>query len=144
MAKVLPHQDPIGQSIRIAAPDGFGLVDGRIEIAGVVGHVKHFGLTLTPPPRSSTRLTCHWSNCPTRSLVAGGMTMILYGSSASLLSLVSALPPYFNKDSEEPLFDVQTMDRRVMDSVVGCCFSMPLLGVFAGTGLGAGVGGDYE
>ncbi|HUA21493.1 MAG TPA: ABC transporter permease, partial [Bryobacteraceae bacterium] len=46
MAKGLfPHQDPIGQSIRIAVPDGFGPgLDGPIEIVGVVGHVKHFGL----------------------------------------------------------------------------------------------------
>ncbi len=139
MAKGLfPHQDPIGQSIRIAVPDGFGPgLDGPIEIVGVVGHVKHFGLDSDASAKVQYQIYLPLVQLPDQllPLVAGGMTMMVR-TSVDPLSLVSAVRRRISeKDSEEPLFDVQTMDRRVTDSVAGRRFSMLLLGVFAGLAL---------
>ena len=47
------------------------------------------------------------------------------------------------QDSEQPVFDVQTMDRRVSDSVAGRRFSMLLLAVFAGLALVLAAVGIY-
>ncbi|MGD0125264.1 MAG: ABC transporter permease [Terriglobia bacterium] len=139
MAKGLfPHQDPIGQSIRIAVPDGFGPgLDGPIEIVGVVGHVKHFGLDSDASAKIQYQIYLPLVQLPDQllPLVAGGMTMMVR-TTVDPLSLVSAVRRRISeKDSEEPLFDVQTMDRRVTDSVAGRRFSMLLLGVFAGLAL---------
>jgi predicted permease len=139
MAKGLfPHQDPIGQSIRIAVPDGFGPgLDGPIEIVGVVGHVKHFGLESDTSAKIQYQLYLPLVQLPDQllPLVAGGMTMMVR-TTVDPLSLVSAVRRRIaEKDSEQPVFDVQTMDRRVSDSVAGRRFSMLLLGVFAALAL---------
>ena len=139
MAKGLfPHQDPIGQSIRIAMPDGFGPgLDGPIEIVGLVGHVKHFGLDSDASAKVQYQMYMPFDQLPDQlmPLVAGGMTMMVR-TTEDPLSLVSAVRRRISeKDSEQPLFDVQTMDKRVSDSVAGRRFSMLLLGVFAGLAL---------
>ena len=139
MAKGLfPHQDPIGQSIRIAVPDGFGPgLDGPIEIVGVVGHVKHFGLDSDASAKIQYQLYLPLTQLPDQilPLAAQGMTMMVR-TSVDPLSLVSAVRSRVSeRDRDQPVFDVQTMDRRVTDSVAGRRFSMLLLGVFAGLAL---------
>jgi predicted permease len=139
MAKGLfPQQDPVGQSIRIAVPEGFppGL-DGPIEIVGVVGHVKHFGLDTDASAKVQYQIYLPVVQLPDQlmTLVAGGMTMMVR-TAGDPLSLVSAVRSLISQeDSEQPIFDVQTMDRRVSDSVAGRRFSMVLLGIFAGLAL---------
>ena len=147
MAKGLfPNGDPVGQSIRIAVPEGFppGL-DGPIEIVGVVGHVKHFGLDTDSSSKVQYQIYLPVVQLPDQllTLVAGGMTMMVR-TTVDPLSLVSAVRSRISeRDSQQPIFDVQTMDRRVSDSVAGRRFSMLLLGVFAGLALVLAAVGIY-
>jgi predicted permease len=139
MAKGLfPHQDPIGQSIRIAVPEGFGPgLDGPIEIVGVVGHVKHFGLDSDASAKIQYQVYLPFVQLPDQlmPLVAGGMTMMVR-TSVDPLSLAGAVRRRVSEqDSDQPVFDVQSMEKIISDSVAGRRFSMLLLGVFAGLAL---------
>jgi len=139
MAKGLfPHQDPIGQSIRIAVPDGFGPgLDGPIEIVGVVGHVKHFGLDSDASSKIQYQIYLPLTQLPDQilPLAASSMTMMVR-TSVDPLSLAGAVRRRVSElDSDQPVFDVQTMDKIIRDSVAGRRFSMLLLGVFAGLAL---------
>jgi len=139
MAKGLfPNQDPIGQSIRIAVPEGFGPgLDGPIEIVGVVGHVKHFGLDSDASSKIQYQLYLPLTQLPDQilPLAAQGMTMMVR-TSVDPLSLVSAVRRRVSeRDADQPVFDVQTMEKIISDSVAGRRFSMLLLGVFAGLAL---------
>jgi putative ABC transport system permease protein len=139
MAKGLfPHQDPIGQSIRIAVPEGFGPgLDGPIQIVGVVGHVKHFGLDSDASSKIQYQIYLPLTQLPDQilPLAAQGMTMMVR-TSVDPLSLAGAVRRRVSeRDSDQPVFDVQTMEKIISDSVAGRRFSMLLLGVFAGLAL---------
>jgi predicted permease len=139
MAKGLfPHQDPVGQSIRIAVPEGFGPgLDAPIAIVGVVGHVKHFGLDADASSKIQYQLYLPFTQLPDQlmPLVATGMTMMVR-TSVDPLSLVSTIRHRVSeRDGDQPVFDVQTMEKIISDSVAGRRFSMLLLGVFAGLAL---------
>ena len=139
MAKGLfPHQDPVGQSIRIAVPDGFGPgLDRPIEIVGVVGHVKHFGLDSDASSKIQYQIYLPLVQLPDQlmPLEAQNMTMMVR-TSVDPLSLVSAVRRRVSeRDSDEPVFDVQTMEKIISSSVAGRRFSMLLFGIFAGLAL---------
>jgi len=139
MAKSLfPQQDPIGQSIRIAVPEGFGPgLDGPIQIVGVVGHVKHFGLDSDAASKIQYQVYLPFMQLPDQiiPLAVSGMTMMVR-TSVDPLSLASAVRHCVSgNNGEQPVFDVQTMDQIVSDSVAGRRFSMLLLAVFAGLAL---------
>jgi len=135
MAKGLfPNQDPVGQSIRIAVPEGFGPgLDGPIEIVGVVGHVKHFGLDSDASSKIQYQIYLPFLQLPDQimPLAVSGMTMMVR-TTGDPLSLASAVRRRVSESNgEQPVFDVQTMGQIVSDSVAGRRFSMLLLGIFA-------------
>ena len=68
-------------------------------------------------------------------LVVSGMTMMVR-TSVDPLNLASAVRRRVSESNgEQPVFDVQTMDQIVSDSVAGRRFSMLLLAVFASLAL---------
>jgi predicted permease len=139
MAKSLfPREDPIGQSIRIAVPEGFGPgLDRPIEIVGVVGHVKHFGLATDASSKIQYQVYLPFMQLPDQimPLMAPAMTMTVR-TTVDPLSLVSAVRRRLaEQGGDQPVFGVQTMAQIVSDSVAGRRFSMLLLGVFAGLAL---------
>jgi predicted permease len=147
MAKSLfPQQDPVGQSIRIAVPEGFGPgLDGPIHIVGVVGHVKHFGLDSDAAAKIQYQVYLPFVQLPDQiiPLVASGMTMMVR-TSVDPLSLVSAVRRRVSeRDGDQPVFGIETMEQIVSESVAGRRFSMLLLGIFAGLALVLATVGIY-
>ena len=139
MAKGLfPQQDPVGQSIRIAVPEGFGPgLDAPLEIVGVVGHVKHFGLDTDAASKVQYQVYLPYEQLPDQIMptVAMGMT-VMVRTTVDPRSLVSAVRRrVLERGGDQPVFDVQTMEKIVSDSVAGRRFSMLLLGVFAALAL---------
>ncbi len=147
MAKGLfPGQDPVGQSIRIAVPEGFapGLDQPR-EIVGVVGHVKHFGLDTDARSKIQYQIYLPLMQLPDQvmPLVAGGMA-IMVRTTVDPLSLLSAVRRKVSEvGDDQPVFDVRTREQIVSDSVAARRFSMLLLGVFAGLALVLAAVGIY-
>ena len=147
MAKGLfPGQDPVGQSIRIAVPEGFGPgLDQPIEIVGVVGHVKHFGLDTDARSKIQYQIYMPLMQLPDQimPLVAGGMT-VMVRTTVDPLSLLSAVRRQVSASgADQPVFNVRTMEQIISDSVADRRFSMLLLGVFAGLALVLAAVGIY-
>ena len=143
---LFPHQDPVGQSIRIAVPEGLGPgLDQPIEIVGVVGHVKHFGLDADAASKIQYQLYLPFVQLPDQVMpaVATGMTMMVR-TTVDPLSVLSAVRRKASEGGDDqPVFDVRTMQQIVSDSVAGRRFSMLLLGVFAGLALVLAAVGIY-
>jgi predicted permease len=147
MAKSLfPHEDPIGQSIRIAVPEGMGPgLDQPIQIVGVVGHVKHFGLDADAKSKIQYQVYLPFAQMPDQVLpVIASFITVLVRTTVDPLSLAGAVRRTVSKGgSDQSVFAVRTMKQIVSDSVADRRFSMLLLGVFAGLALMLAAVGIY-
>jgi len=122
-----PHNDPIGQTVSV----GFAPM-GPCQIIGVVGHVKLWGLkdpSLAPQNQLYVALyqdPDQWvaSNYPDTSVVV-----------RTPLDVSTLLPAIKNavdaSGSDQPVFNVQTMQQIVSESLSSQRFPMFLLGSFA-------------
>ena len=147
MAKGLfPGQDPVGQSIRIAVPEGFGPgLDEPREIVGVVGHVKHFGLDTDAASKIQYQVYLPFAQMPDQivPMIASALTLTVR-STVDPLSLLSGIRRQVSREgNDQPVFDIQTMDQIVSDSVARQRFSMLLLSIFAGLALVLAAVGIY-
>jgi putative ABC transport system permease protein len=140
MAKGLfPGEDPIGKSIGIADTSGEmgnGL-NRPLEIVGVVGHVKHWGLDSDDSAKIRYQFYVPFVQIPDQ-LMAGlgtGLT-VLVRTKVDPMSMVPALSSRVSEvEPDQPLYGAQTMQSIASDSLAGRRFSMLLLGVFAALAL---------
>jgi predicted permease len=128
---VFPGRNAIGERIRL------GFQDEPLEVVGIVGHVKHYGLDDDDRARVRAQLYLPYTQLPdaVASLVPRNLTVVLR-SDSSLATLLPALR------REIAAFDsTQTIsnERLLIDAIAGSIatrrFSMFVLGVFAGVGL---------
>jgi predicted permease len=117
-----PNQDPLGQHIN------FGSGSPWMTIVGIVKHAKassleadtkegFYYLTLAQFPNQTAGIVIRTSN---------GHPESLAGALAASIRRV---------DSNQPLYDLKTMEQRVDDSLVSRRFLMILLSIFAGLAL---------
>jgi putative ABC transport system permease protein len=112
---------------------------------GVVGHVKHFGLATDAASKIQYQLYLPFVQLPDQVmlLLASGMRMMVR-TSVDPLGLLGAVRRTVNSgNSDQPVYDVETMEQIVSDSVAGQRFSMLLLGVFAALALVLAAVGIY-
>jgi predicted permease len=129
--KYFPHQDPIGQHVNIKG------IDKPLEIVGVVGHVKQWGLD------SDDRETLHAQYYFSFMQVSdsemrqtnGGINVLLRSGDSYQATLDSVRNAVTSMNSEQFVFDVQTFDGIISKSLAAQRFSMILLGVFAALAL---------
>jgi predicted permease len=112
-----PKGDAVGKRIRQGNKQPWA------TIAGVVGLVKEYGLDL------DTRMVVYY---PQGQKPAGTMFMVARTSSDPVATADAIVHQVNALDSEVPVFDIATMDRRVHDSVARQRFAMTMLGAFAG------------
>jgi predicted permease len=112
-----PKGDAVGKRIRQSSKQPWAMV------AGVVGLVKEYGLDL------DTRMVVYY---PHAQKAAGTMFMVARTSSDPEATADAIVHQVNALDSEVPVFDIATMDRRVQDSVARQRFAMTMLGAFAG------------
>jgi predicted permease len=125
------HQDPIGRHINIKG------IDKPLEIVGVVGHVKQWGLD------SDDRETLHAQfYCPFMQMAdsemrqtTGGVNVLLRSGQVYQATFDSIRNAVTSMNSEQFIFDVQTFDEIISRSLAAQRFSMILLGVFAAVAL---------
>jgi predicted permease len=129
--KYFANQDPIGKRLN------FDLVYKQLQIVGVVGHVKQFGLDENA--RSLTRVQLYASplqlpdNLTQAWVPLTGYVVRTQGSpDASAASIREAIRGF---DSKALMFHPQTMDTIVAHSVASQRFAMILLAVFAALAL---------
>jgi predicted permease len=105
-----------------------------MTVAGVVGTVKHYGLD------SDGRPAFYW---PHTQQVGYGMYLVAR-TSVEPGSVASAIVREIRAiDPDVPVYDVQTMDGRLHDSLARQRFSMTMLGAFAGFALVLAAVGIY-
>ena len=116
--KFFPDEDPVGQRIRIIASPW-------LTIVGVVGDVRHTGLSTQPNPEM------YLSDLQEPS----GSMAVMVKTSGDPLNLAAAVrEQVMAVDRDQPV-TIATMDQIFSDSVGGQRFNMLLLSIFAGLAL---------
>lgn len=129
--KYFGNEDPIGKRL------DFDLVYKQLQIIGVVGHVKQFGLDenasspiheqfYTSPLQFSDDLTKAFSS-------ASGYVLRTAGPPDAFINSIRSAVRDFN--SKAVVFQTKTMDDIVSESLASRRFAMILLAVFAGLAL---------
>lgn len=123
-----PDKDPLGQRMRI--DDG----DPWMEIVGVVGDVKHFGLD----SQARTEFYVPYTKDPWPFMTA------VVRSSSNPKSLADAMRnEVWAVDKDLPVPDIKTMDQLLSGSVAPRRFNMLLLAIFAAVALVLAAVGIY-
>ncbi len=124
-----PGRDPVGQTITIA-------YWGTIQIIGVVGHVRHWGLGLDvlsqyPPAYAS------FYQLPDRWVPAfyGYLTAMVRTPLALETVMAAIKNVVYGTGQDQPVYNVRPMQEIASESMASQRFPMILLGAFAGLAL---------
>ncbi len=123
-----PDRDPVGRRV------GMGPRESRQEatVVGVVADVRHEGLAGDVRPQMYQ---------PYLQAPMNGMALAVRTAADPTQVVISIRQAVWSLDSEQPVYDVSTMEQRLSDSVAPRRFNLILLGSFAGLALAlAGVG----
>ena len=137
--KYFPHQDPIGQ--RIVMNNG----GRKLEIVGIVGHVKQWGLDLddTQSLRAQVYIPCMQMPDDFITLVSSGTSLVVRYD-GNLTPVSDAIRRTSRQmSSQQVIFGDQTMESIIADSIAARRFAMILLGAFAVLALGLAAIGIY-
>src|SRR5262249_30178683 len=117
--------DPIGRWMKVPGPSP--TENGRAIIVGVVADMRYAKLDAHPTPE--TYIPYRQS----RNLWTVDVMVRSAGSPAAIAAPVRKLAA--DLDRTQPVYDVQTLDRALADSIAPRRFQLLLLGVFAGVAL---------
>ena len=128
--KFFPGQSPIGQHLQDGMSD-----QPSIEVVGVVGHVKHYGLD--GPQPAPYQIYYAYAQLPesAQRQVAANMTLIVrtrvdpMSLAPQIRAAVTAIDP------EQPIFAVTTIEEYIARTLAERSFTIALLGAFAGLAL---------
>ena len=123
-----PKEDPLGKKITV------DFEREPREIVGVVGNVRHLGLDQQEPLQVYT---------PHSQVGSAAMFLVVRTSSDALNLAPSVRDVVEAVDNDQPVYDIQTMEQRLSDSISPRSFNMLLLGIFAAIALVLAGGGIY-
>jgi putative ABC transport system permease protein len=124
-----PSEDPVGRRVRLNGPDR-----PPATIVGVVADLKYAALDKYPEPEVYV---------PYQTRVPGRFTAVIR-TSTDPAALVPALTRSASElDRAVPVFDVQTLEQSLADSVAPRRLNLLLLGVFGAAALGLALIGIY-
>ncbi|MGB6690203.1 MAG: ABC transporter permease [Terracidiphilus sp.] len=125
--KYFAGRNPIGQRIDIARPDR------KLEIVGVVGHVKQWGLDADDTESLRAQLYIPCMQLPDEfiatSPINNDMVLRYDGSLATVLDSIRRANKKMS--NEQVIYGGQTMESMISDSMASRRFAMILLGAFA-------------
>jgi putative ABC transport system permease protein len=123
-----PQEDPLGKKITI------DFEREPREIVGVVGNVRHLGIDQQEPMQVYI---------PHSQRGGAAMYLVVRATSDPLNLVPSIRAAVEAVDHDQPVYDIQTMEQRLSDSVSPRRFNMLLLGIFAAIALLLAGGGTY-
>jgi putative ABC transport system permease protein len=129
-AHMFPGQNPVGRQISL-------IVLGPVQIVGVVGHVKHWGLDSDDTAKIRDQIYFPVLQVPDKFLseAVTGLTLVLR-TAPEPLSLVSAVRAQVaGPTRDQPIYAVRTMEQIISGSLAERRFTMLLLIIFAATAL---------
>src|ERR1043165_9085214 len=125
-----PNQNPIGKRLNLGSAE----TPEFCEIIGVVGDVKHFG----PDAESRPQIYISHLQSP-----AKWMSLIVRPARNPLSLVTAARAELRAIDPAQPVYDIQTLDTLVSQSIAPRRFAMLLLATFAMVALLLGAIGIY-
>ncbi len=129
--KAFPGQDPIGQHLN------FALLPMKCEIVGVVGHVKQWGLDADATSKIHSQMYIAFRQFPDAVMdlasTAGAFVVRTAGDPYAVVPDLKRVISGIN--GRMVMFNVQSMQGVINDSLAGRRFTRLLLGVFAGLAL---------
>jgi len=123
-----PQEDPLGKKITI------DFEREPREIVGVVGNVRHLGIDKQEPLQVYI---------PHSQRGGAAMYLVVRTTSDPLNLVPSVRAAVEAVDNDQPVYDIQTMEQRLSDSVSPRRFNVLLLGIFAAIALLLAGGGTY-
>ncbi|HKS27516.1 MAG TPA: ABC transporter permease [Pyrinomonadaceae bacterium] len=123
--KYFPNEDPIGKFLE----NGHG--PSQIEIVGIVGHVKHYGLDGEVPVDPQYYMAFKQVPDEILPLVVGriGLTARTNGDPAQLINTIRQ--QVLATDRNQPVFNARTMEQVIAESIAARRFAMLLMTIFA-------------
>ncbi len=108
---------------------------GKVEVIGVVGHVKHWGLDVDDTAKIRDQMYVPFSHIPSqfmRMLANGGETLVIRSNSdpAQLLKAVQA--DVRGTIGAQPIYALKTVEEMAADGTARRRFLAIVLGLFAG------------
>jgi predicted permease len=123
------NENPVGQRLFLEN----GKEDMQVEIIGVAGHVKQWGLDSDDTERLRAQLYFPFMQLPDRvmALAPTGMRVVVRcrGSAPGIFDAIRHTVQHMN--SAQVVYGVQTMEEIISGSIAGQRFSMILLAAFA-------------
>jgi predicted permease len=131
-ARIYFHgQNPIGQRVH------FELLGTTPEIVGIVGHVKQWGLDSDATAKVQAQFYFPISQVPDglMPLLARGSAVVVRTATSPQAAAAPIRRAVKSYNSRMVMFETETMDSIIADSLASRRFSMILLGAFAGLAL---------
>jgi predicted permease len=128
--KYYPNQDPVGKRLNLD-------MVGAAEIVGVVGHIRQWGLDAGADRFVQAQIHVPVLQTPDKfmPMVARGMTVVVRTNGSPLAIVPSIRQVVGQMNSEQVMYNVQTMDTIISWSLGDRRFSMILLALFASLAL---------
>jgi predicted permease len=127
---VFPNQNPLGRQITL-------MVVGQVQVVGVVGHVKQWGLDSDDTSKIRDQVYFPVMQVPDK-FMAGGVTGLTLAvrTGAEPLSMVPAVRAQVAGPTlDQPVVGIRTMEQVISKSLAERRFTMLLLTVFASIAL---------
>jgi predicted permease len=126
-----PGENPVGRLIHL------GTFDVTVQIVGVVGHVKQWGLDADSKSAIEAQLDYPFMQLPEKlmAMVADSVAVVLRTEGDPTTVMDSVRHAVAEFDSREVIYNVRTMDEVVSSSFAARRLSMLLLSVFAALAL---------
>lgn len=135
--KYFPNRDALGQTL------SFPTV-GPFRIIGVVGHVRHYNLGDVGPYTSNQAYTSFYQIPDEWLPIMHVSSSVVVRTPLDLQALMPAVKAaVYGTGTDQPVYDVRTMQEIVSQSVSTQSFPMVLLGTFAGLALVLAAVGIY-
>jgi putative ABC transport system permease protein len=127
-----PNVDPVGQRLKLA-----NFADSQVEIVGVVGHVKQWGLDTDDTEQLRAQIYTPYMQLPDRPMALSpfGTTVLARIDGPPAAVLDSLRQASKQMDTQQVIFGAQTMEEIISGSLAARRFAMILLGVFASLAL---------
>lgn len=133
------EQDPIGQHVN------FALFDKPAEIVGIVGHIKQWGLDENAQSPVQAQFYFPIWQIPDQfmPLLARGVGFVVRTQGSPGIEMGPIRQALEKINSEMVVYDTETLDNIISDSLAARRFSMILLGIFAALALALSCVGIY-
>jgi len=126
-----PNEDPLGKRVNLAL---FGV---PVEIVGVVGHVKQWGLDADAKSAIEAQFFYPFMQLPSNMtpLVAANVAVVLRTTGDPTATVEPVRRTVHQLDPREVIYSVETLDEIVSNSFAARRLSMILLGIFSALAL---------